>query len=85
MSELPAYTPPKVWTWDKAHGGNSPTSIARLPAQPTPLFCRLADSPYVGGNDYSIADIAIWPWYGALVKGQICGESIARTPRCERL
>ena len=32
---------------------------------------RLADSSYVGGDNYSIADIAIWPWYGALVKGQI--------------
>ncbi|WP_180129639.1 glutathione-dependent disulfide-bond oxidoreductase [Rhodoferax sp. BLA1] len=32
---------------------------------------RLADSSYVGGDNYSIADIAIWPWYGALVKGHI--------------
>lgn len=32
---------------------------------------RLAESPYVGGDTYTIADIAIWPWYGALVKGQI--------------
>ena len=32
---------------------------------------RLADCTYVGGDDDSIADIAIWPWYGALAKGQI--------------
>ncbi len=32
---------------------------------------RLAESPYVGGDTYTIADIAIWPWYGALVKGLI--------------
>lgn len=32
---------------------------------------RLAESRYVGGDDYTIADMAIWPWYGALVKGQL--------------
>ena len=32
---------------------------------------RLAESPYVGGDEYSIADMAIWPWYGALAKGQL--------------
>ena len=32
---------------------------------------RLADNPYVGGADYSIADMAIWPWYGALARGQL--------------
>ena len=32
---------------------------------------RLAVSPYLAGNDYSIADMAVWPWYGTLVKGQL--------------
>ncbi|MEO8606211.1 MAG: glutathione-dependent disulfide-bond oxidoreductase [bacterium] len=30
---------------------------------------RLADNAYVAGEAYTIADMAIWPWYGALVKG----------------
>jgi GST-like protein len=30
---------------------------------------RLAQSEYLAGNHYSIADIAVWPWYGALAKG----------------
>jgi GST-like protein len=30
---------------------------------------RLGESEYLGGKDYSIADIAVWPWYGGLVKG----------------
>jgi GST-like protein len=32
---------------------------------------RLAESPYLAGDDYTIADMAVWPWYGALAKGQL--------------
>ena len=30
---------------------------------------RLAGSAYLAGDAYTVADIAVWPWYGALAKG----------------
>jgi GST-like protein len=36
---------------------------------------RLAGSPYLAGDEYTIADIAVWPWYGALAKGQLYGAA----------
>jgi GST-like protein len=34
---------------------------------------RLAVSAYVAGDEYTIADMAIWPWYGGLAKGVLYG------------
>jgi GST-like protein len=36
---------------------------------------RLAVSEYLGSADYSIADIATWPWYGNLALGALYGDS----------
>ena len=32
---------------------------------------HLAERPFLAGEEYSIADMAVWPWYGALAKGQL--------------
>src|SRR5471032_2199641 len=34
---------------------------------------HLVDRQYLAGDEYSIADMAIWPWYGNLVKGLLYG------------
>ncbi|MNH06271.1 Disulfide-bond oxidoreductase YghU [compost metagenome] len=36
---------------------------------------RLAESRYLGGDEYSIADIAVWPWYGELARGNLYGAA----------
>jgi GST-like protein len=36
---------------------------------------RLSESAYLGGDDYTIADIAVFPWYGGLVKGWLYGAA----------
>jgi GST-like protein len=32
---------------------------------------RLAISPYLAGDAYTIADMAVWPWYGTLAMGKL--------------
>ena len=34
---------------------------------------RLAESKFLAGDDYTIADMAVWPWYGGLAKGLLYG------------
>jgi GST-like protein len=36
---------------------------------------RLAESEFVAGADYTIADMAIWPWYGGMAKGLLYGAA----------
>jgi GST-like protein len=36
---------------------------------------RLAESEYVAGNTYTIADMAVFPWYGGLAKGWLYGAA----------
>ena len=36
---------------------------------------RLATNAYLAGDDYTIADMAVWPWYGALAKGWLYGAA----------
>ena len=36
---------------------------------------QLASRPFIAGDDYTIADMAIWPWYGNLVLGRQYGDA----------
>jgi GST-like protein len=45
--------------------------LSRTKRQLDVLDRRLADLPFIAGNEYTIADMAIWPWYGLLAKGEL--------------
>ncbi|MFT9424309.1 glutathione-dependent disulfide-bond oxidoreductase [Acetobacter syzygii] len=49
---------------------------------------RLAETPYIAGDDYTIADMAIFPWYGWLVEGWLYNAaeflSVADYPHVQR-
>jgi len=36
---------------------------------------QLADKPYIAGEEYSVADMVIWPWYGNLVLGRLYNDA----------
>src|ERR1700722_4778820 len=44
-----------------------------VPPQPRLIDRRLANNEYLARSDYSIADIAVWTWYGGLAKGLLYG------------
>jgi GST-like protein len=35
---------------------------------------RLAESEYLAGDDFTIADMAVWPWYGGLAQGKLYND-----------
>lgn len=36
---------------------------------------RLAETRYLAGDEYTIADMAVWPWYGGVAKGTVYGNA----------
>ncbi|RWE32551.1 MAG: glutathione-dependent disulfide-bond oxidoreductase [Mesorhizobium sp.] len=36
---------------------------------------RLAETEYLGGKDYTVADMAVWPWYGGLALGRMYNDA----------
>ncbi len=58
----------KVEHFSKFNSGESPFAEKHFHDEALRLYqvleTRLSEAPYLGGDDYSIADIATWPWVG---------------------
>ena len=59
--------------WCASLGFSEPRLAEAAKRQMDVLNRRLAESEYLAGDEYTIADIAVWPWYGGLVKGLLYG------------
>lgn len=65
------YLAEKFGAFLPANGAARAECLSWLFWQMDVLDRRLAESPYLAGDEYTIADMAVWPWYGALAKGQL--------------
>ena len=50
-------------------------TLMKLYGAPLEEVNRLAEAKYLAGDDYTVADIAVWPWYGGLAKGLLYGSA----------
>lgn len=74
----------QAWFWSR-NKESVPPALARYKGEAERLLgvleLRLGDSPYLAGPDYTIADVATWPWIAA---AGFIGLDLARYPALRR-